>query len=479
MRMRTRMEMRLLDEPTLEDLFQKALRVWKTIPFRVQGTGEFFEYLTDFGCRVEGELVHFDQPVIDKVLDRVREEKRKSLAGRRADEWPESELRMFTHGQGLHICDLETNRLRPATERDLATWCHTVDAIGIEDRHHPTFIPTDVPRATADFHAFATIILNSKKPHRVSVYSAKSLPLFIEACRIVTGSPEAVRQDRVFATKCWVNSPFMITRENIEIAMEARRVLGWPIEFGHMPVAGAAGPITVAGSLVQNTAESLALCAMRLAVDDVPHGITPTTTIMDMKDAAPRQSGPDLLLHILAGNEMYAYLFGGRPTATLLGVGAKVVCPQSVYEKAMMAMFNFAAGTRELGVGCLCYSDVGSPVQLVLDVEMGRYLQYLFREVKTQSDYAGLQTILETAPRGAYFLETDHTAAFFREETWRPAFLDHRVPMAWMSDPADMIDRARDRARELQKTAVNQCPLSDAQQRMIRELLAEADRIAL
>lgn len=291
MRLGIRMELDLLDESQLEKLFRDALRVWREVPFRVQGTEEFFDYLSDYGCEISGELVYFPQPVIDKVLDRVREEKRKwqEEHGNKEPDRPAVELKMFTHGQALHICDLETNKLRPATQADLAQWCHIVDAFGDVERSHPTFIPTDVPRGSADFHAFATIILNSRRPHRVSVYSVKMLTFFIEACKVAKGSLEEVKRDPVFATKCWVNSPFMITRESIEIAMEARRLLGTPVELDHMPVAGAAAPITLAGSLVQNTAESLGLCAMRLAIDDLPQGIVGTSTIMDMKDASRRQ----------------------------------------------------------------------------------------------------------------------------------------------------------------------------------------------
>jgi trimethylamine--corrinoid protein Co-methyltransferase len=251
------------------------------------------------------------------------------------------------------------------------------------------------------------------------------LPFFVEACTVAKGSLQAVKRDPVFAHKCWVTSPFMLTRENIEIAMEARRLLDRPIEFGQMPVAGASCPVTVAGALVQNTAESLALCAMRLAIDDLPHPITPASAILDMRHGSHRQSGPDLVLHRLAGSEMHAYLFGGRPTTSTAGVSAQTVSPQSLYEKAWMAAFNFALGHRDLGIGCLATSDVGSPVQLVLDYDMGTRLRHVLREVSVDPDHVGLETILDVAPRGSHHLETEHTVRFFREETWLSSLVDH------------------------------------------------------
>ena len=478
-RLKMRMEMSLLDGAELESLFQKALEVWAQVPFRVQGTQEFFDYLSDYGCQIAGEQVSFPPAAREKVLSRIAEEKRKRLetdAPEQAE--PQPELGMYTHGQALNVCDLETNGLRPATQEDLVLWSRAVDALGDVARSHPTFIPTDVPRGSADLHTFATIILNSRRPHRVSVYSAEMLPFFIEACRIAKGSIEEVRREPVFATKCWANAPFMITRENIEIGMDARRLLGVPIMFGHMPVAGASGPLTLAGSLVQNTAESLGLCAMRLAIDDLTQGIQTTAAIMDMKDVTRRQSGPDLALQVLAGYEMNAHVFGAKPGSGLYSVGAQTVSPQSVYEKALAAASGIAAGCRSLGIGCLAYPDVGSPVQLVLDYEMGLYFRHLLRDVKVDDDHVGLDTIFETAPRGAYFLDTDHTSRFFREESWLPRFMDHRPPLAWAREPTDMIDSARKRARELFRDPENQCPLSDAQRREISALLKEADAAA-
>jgi len=501
MRFRMRLDVDFLSEAELERVFQAALRVWRQVPFRIQGTDEFFDYLRRFGCELSGEMVRFPEPVIEKTLARIRENKARWLAsnaerqpgGLPADytltsapftftritrNWPGSEITMYTHGQSLLACDMETNQLRPATEADLSQWCHVVDALDNVSRSHPTFIPTDVPSGSSDFHAFATIILNSRQPWRVSVYSVKMLPYFIEACAIAKGSLEAVKKDPVFATKMWVNSPFMITRENVEIAMEGRRRLGVPITPGVMPVAGAATPVTVAGALTQTTAECLGLCAISLAVDDRLTGISSGALVLDMRAASHRQSGPDVELHRMAAMQMNAYLFGGRFTMPGWNTSAQVVSPQALYEKALGTALGVAGGERSIGIGSLACSDVGSLVQLMLDYEMGLFFKHLFREVKVDEERIGEEVILNTAPRGAYYLDTDHTARFFREEMWLSQLMDFRNPLGWMKDPSDMIARAREKARQMVKTARNQCPLSEGQKAEIRRLVAAADKEA-
>ena len=480
MSLRTTLNVDLLSEAELEQVFQAAVRLWREIPFRIQGTDELLDHLSAYGCRIDGERVYGTDAVIDKVLARVREAKQQWLAENRTrqTDWPPSDIYMYTHGQSLYACDLETNALRPATEGDLAEWCHVVDHLGDVTREHPTFIPTEVPTGSADFHAFATIVLNSRQAHRVSLYNHHMLPYFIEASTIAMGSLDAVKADPPFATKMWVNSPFMITRENVEIAMDARRLLGVPITPGVMPVAGASTPITVSGALAHSTAECLALNALCLAVDDRLVGICANPLVMDMADAIHRQSGPDVMLHMLATRQMHAYLFGGHATLNGFNTGAQVVCAQSVYEKGMGGALTILSGGRALGIGSLAFSDVGSLVQLALDYEMGLFFRHLLREVVVDPDHIGEQTILDTTPRGAYYLDTEHTARFFREASWLAPLMDYRPPAAWMQDPDDMIARARAKARQWVADAENQCPLSADQQAGIRRLIGEADRAA-
>ena len=474
---------RLFDDTQLERILGKALQVLEKATFRVQSTDEFADYLRAYGCRVDGESVRFPTSVIDKVMARCEADRRESAAR----PVPSASagvptVSVFTHGQALHICDPETNRLRPATENDLARWCRLVECMGIAARSHPTFIPTDVPLRSADLHAFITIALNSQRPHRVSVYGAAMLPFFIEACSIVKGSPDAVKQDPVFAAKTWVTSPFILDRENIEVGMNARRLLGTPLTFGHMPVAGASTPITVAGALVQNTAESLALSAMRLAVSNLPQPITGTAAVMDMKYGFPRQIGPDLFLHRLAGQEMHDYLYKGRQMPKSVwswcGAGAATVSVQSVCEKALGFGMAIAGGATSFGVGCLAFSDVGSPVQLVIDCELADFAREMYRDVNLDDAHIGMETIDETIPLGGKFLETVQTAEFFREECWLPSLFDYRAFMAWANNPGDMIARAAETVRGLHETAENPCPLSDEQKRQLRQVMKNADKVA-
>lgn len=467
----------VLTPEEMESIYQAALRVWAQVPLRAQGPEEFTQAVRDFGCTVEGDRLYFPDSVREATLARIAE--------RREAHWPpvpvevqNDQLTLWASGQALYCCEPETDALRLATTADLAQFSWVCDQVPGLERSHPTFIPQDTPGHCRDLYTFATIALNARRPSRVSVYNAAMIPYFLEVQAVCQGDREAARQAPIFATKCWVNTPFMVTRENIEIALKARELLGQPFHFSTMPVAGIATPVTLAGSLVTITAECLALNALSLALDDRVQGWTAGPLSFDMKLGNQTQNGPEVELLRLGSAQMGAYVFGGQyqvvggPTT-----GAKIPDAQAAMEKSLDAMWAICGGVRSFGsLATLAGADVGSVVQLMVDLEIMSYFQHLVAGIKVDEERLAEAVIAEIAPRGAYFLNQEHTARFFREECWLPELVDRRVPMAWLPDPTTMLDNARAKARKLLDCAENQCPLSDEQRRQIGAIMAAAAR---
>ena len=471
--------MSVFSDEEMERIWQTALRVWAEVPLRAQGTDEFMQLVRDYGCDIDGERITFPKRVRDDVLGRI-EAMRQSNGPCRPAQVASDQLSYSASGQAFYCCDLQTETLRQATTHDQVQWSWICDLFPRLGRAHPTFIPQDVPPSYCDLHTFATIILNSKQPHRVSVYNADLLQHFMELQAVCDGSIEAVKANPVFAAKCWVNTPFMITRENIEVGMKARAMLEQPLQLSTMPVAGVATPVTLAGATVQTTAEVLALNCISMAVDGQLCGYVAGPLTFDMRTGIHTQVGPDVELIGLAARQMGAYTFGGEftgiggPTTTAQMPGA-----QSVMEKALSTMFAVCSGLRGFGsLGILSTADIGSVVQLMLDLELMKHFERLIQGIAVDEERLAEEVIKEVAPRGAYYLNHDHTAKFFRSELYMPELVDRRVPMAWLTDPANLLDNARAKAKRVAEEAHNQCPLSDEQKRQVAAILADGAAVA-
>ena len=491
----------VLTDGDMQKIHDAAIRVVRRVPLTCHATDEFYAYLREFGCDIDGDQVTFPAAVVDKVVGRIeehraanqaahqepRQSQREAVAGvdyggqamSPAVEAP-SRLSYSASGQGFYCCDPATDQVRLATRQDLAELSRVVDAIPALGRAHPTYIPQDVPRATAELHAFATVVLNSSRPYPVSVYSAELVEAFFDIEVVARGGDaESVRKKRTFFCKLWFNTPFMITEENVRIAMKARELFGQPIQMGLMPVAGSATPVTIAGCMVHQTAETMVCNIITLAVDGELTGYLSGALSTDMRTGASTQSGPEVDLLQLASAQMAEFCFGGRATVSRGPTTmAKRPGVQSMMEKSIATLFAVLSGTRSFGsLATLGTADIGSAVQLMLDVEMMQYFQRLLDGVEVDEERLAEEVICEVAPSGARFMEHEHTLRHFREELFSPDLADRQVAAAWFEGNSEgMLDRARARATQLIATAPNRCPSSDADRREIQRILDAADR---
>ena len=501
MRLRLPDRPRVLDDGEVRRVREAAIEVFGSVTATIDGPDEFMQPLSDFGCRIDGKSVRFGAKVVDAVLGRIAERKAEIGAGPSGGPEPSvtdpsginplasgagattddasAAVRLVPQasGQGLIWHDPFTDELRLASRDDLIAFSHMCDALEI-GRAHPTILPNDVPPSVRDVWSFGLIALHSRRPSRVSVYSKAAVKYFVEIASITMGGIEAVRASRVFAARVWINSPFMISRDTIEYAMEARRLLGWPLSFASMPVMGASTPVTIAGCAVQSLAESLMANALSLAVDGQVAGLTSSPLAFDMKFGVPNESGPDAMLARIAVIDVAEDVFGGSmPCPAIPSTMAKKPCAQSVFEKFMGMFIGVMGGARGFGaMGRLAAGDVGSPVQLLIDLEMARALQRFLDGAIIDDERLAVQVILDTVPRGAGYLEADHTVDHHRSELWQHQLLDRRLPFAWLESPATMVDNARRRACEMLRDSPNQCPLTASQRQEIVELMDQATR---
>jgi len=466
-----------MDEADLRAIVDSSLRILKRVPMTIDGTDEFVDHLRAFGCEINGRKVSFPDSVIDRTMSRIAEHKRSNPPDPSP---PSTEVRWSTSGQAFLTADTHTDELRPPTKEDLATLSRVIDAVPGLERSHPTYIPQDAPLGTRELHAFATIILNAREPHRVSMYSPEVLLHYLSILEVVCKNTETAKAKMrdLRPSIVWVNTPMMISRENIEAPMLLRRLTGQPLGFSSMPVAGAATPVTVAGCMALAVAEVIVCNAIALAVDDRTVGWTAGPVFFDMKTGIHTQSGPENLLLQTARTHLAAHIFGGTPRVHFpFSVCAKVPGAQSALERAFAVGMAFMGGHRLFGtLATLATSDIGSTVQLMIDLEIVGSLRVAARGFEVTPETLAEEVICEVAPRGAYFLDTEHTAAHFRQVSWFPEFLDRRVPHAWKTDPTHMLDLARQKALALEESAPNPCPLDNAQKKEIDCIMSAADK---
>ncbi len=332
---------------------------------------------------------------------------------------------------------------------------------------------------TRDIHALATVALNYSNPGGVSAYSPESVDYMVELGVIIRGSLEELRRHPCFQFFMYMTTPFKLCGPNVEAALKMHEY-GLSSRLGGIfSIAGATTPVTLAGTLVHQTAENLISNIINRAfagATSLSYGGSPL--ILDMKFAQQAENSPESHLLRLATGQIAQHCFG-------LGSGAGVASPvttakvpgaQAVFEKTQALMFGILSGARSFGsVGTLASADVGSLTQIIIDMEIIRSIERLLGGIDVTDDKLAVDVIKEVGSDGNY-LAHEHTVKYMREEIWAPEILDRRNVGGWLEDPKTMVDNAKEKVREILLHAENRSPLDEHQKREVAKLLKKADQ---
>lgn len=243
-----------------------------------------------------------------------------------------------------------------------------------------------------------------------------------------------------------------------------------------MVVGGATAPITLAGTLVVQTAENIAAGIVNKVITGNHGGYGGGTLILDMRTGAPAEGAPESLLLRLATAQIREHYTGSWMASIGGHVSAQVPGLQAGIERAIGILFGLLAGQRTFGAfGSLACGDVGSIVQLMIDLEIGECIKRMLKGITVDEETLAKNVIIE-AGIGANYLGNPHTVRNTRKEIWFPELMDRRTVASYINEPTSMLDRAREKARRLVRTAPNKSKLDETQIREINEVVERADR---
>jgi len=160
---------------------------------------------------------------------------------------------------------------------------------------------------------------------------------------------------------------------------------------------------------------------------------------------------------------------GGKTDSCFVNVQAGV-------DKAMSTVFPVLAGAVGIGtVGHLENAVTFSPLQLVIDSEIIRYVRRAIEPVKGDEETLALDTIRRVGIGGAYLGES-HTAKHFRGECFFSELFECLPWVSAMSGPTKGMEvRAREKARALWAD-IPQVVIDSDKMRAIDAVVVSAER---
>lgn len=435
----------------VQSLHQAVLTVLWEVGVRVMWKPALEVYASG-GCRVDfkAQMVHIPKDVLTRALSSAPS--RFTLAGLKKEHDIQVDLeKVYTiaGSSAIYVLDLDGRR-RLATLQDLADFTRLIDALEMADIMHAMVIPQEIPQVGFDRILFSTIFQNTARHYYSQGQGQGSVADQVEMAALIQGSSRAVREKPCFSFVVCLTSPLVHVPERVQEMMDCAqyRIPVW-LEATNMM--GATGPVTIAGALVEHTANVLAgLVLMQLLNPGHPCIFSIASGGFNMRTATYVAASPEAVLLHCATSQMARFYH--LPFQGCSGLDACLPDAQAGYERMLQAAPMALSGVNfiHLAFGMMDQLLTSSYEQAVIDNEIFQAAFRLAEGIPVTPETIALDQIRAAGP-GGQFLDLEYTLKNYKQHQWQPKLTTRLAWDVWQQKTGgkDIRQRANDRARKI------------------------------
>jgi trimethylamine--corrinoid protein Co-methyltransferase len=223
------------------------------------------------------------------------------------------------------------------------------------------------------------------------------------------------------------------------------------VEFVSMPLSGFMAPVTLVGTLVQHTAETLSgVVISQLTKPGAPVLYGGSPAIFDVRYETTPIGAVETQMIDCAYNEIGKHL--GMPTQAYISLSdAKQLDAQSGLESSMGATLAALSGRNNIsGPGMLDFESCQSLEKLVLDNEICGMTLRMIKGIEPKEDFPALPRFEELL-KDKHLLISKHTLRYLKEEFYFPGpVIDRAGRTRWQEEGGKtLLERAHSEVEKL------------------------------
>ena len=320
-----------------------------------------------------------------------------------------------SNGIGTYMTDLDTDKKRETTKRDVADFAKLADSLEGIDFFWSNVTAYDAPQSLHMVYAQWVSLQNCTKNYGTLTLSARDAKMQIELASLITGGREALKKRPIFHSLCCVVAPLSFERGAVEGQVELVKA-GIPVISMSMSLSGMSAPITLAGTIVNANSENLAsLVISQTAAPGARHIYSSESTPANMVTGNIVYEAPETLLIAAATGQM-AKRYGLPAYIGSWGVnGDRPGIPLSFSELTAITSSMMTGTDIAAGAGGLEEAKGGSLEQLVIDSYMWENYRSFLKGFTISEETAALDVVRQVG-HGNTFLTHPHTAKNFKKE---------------------------------------------------------------
>ena len=344
-----------------------------------------------------------------------------------------SETRVYVGSGGAapNIIDLETGEYRDTTLRDLYDAARLVDTLDNIHFFHRSLVARDCPDAwSVDLNTAYACTAGTSKHIGISFFDPQHVDKITDYFDLLAGGPGEFRK-RPFCSllSTHVVPPLRFAEESCAVA-EAGVRLGYPVQMISAGQAGATSPVTLAGSVAQSVAESLAGVVFLYLVDHSAKPIfAPKNVVSDLRTGSMCAGSGEQGVLMAANAQMGRYY--GFVTSSMAGMtDSKLPDMQHGYEKCHGLTLAAHAGSNVISQGCgLEASLLGAAFEsYVVDNDMIGAVLRGVRGIEVNDETLALDAIENVVKGAGHYLGHAQTLERMKSDYLYPEIADRQSP---------------------------------------------------
>jgi len=474
-----RPQLKLLDDSLVVRIVDEAREVLCTLGAEIHNPG-VLDLLAGHGAAVDGAASRavFTQDIIERAIGAAPSSfELYDVAGARTHRF-EGDAVYFTPGSAaITILDGETGDVRPPSTADYVRYAKLVAGLPHIASQSTAMIPADVPERVSDSYRLYLSLLYCAKPVVTGAFTIEAFAVMKDLQLAVRGSRAELEAKPLTVFSCCPTSPLKwsdVTSQNVVDCAS----WGIPIELISMPLSGFMAPVTLVGSLIQHTAETLSgIVISQLTRPGAPVLYGGSPAIFDLRYETTPMGAIETMMINCAYSQIGSWL--GLPTQGYIALSdAKLLDAQAGLESGIGAVLAALSGINSVsGPGMLDFESCLSLEKLVLDNEICGMTERLVAGIEPREDFPAAPLLAELM-REHHLLIADHTLRHLRSEISFPGpVIDRANRSRWRSEGGRTLGQRAAAEVERLVAAWQPPPLPDgAAGELTRVMAAEARR---
>ena len=359
------------------------------------------------------------------------------------------EIHFDPGSSALRLFDHSTQSEREAQTRDLSNFHRLVDRLDNFHFQSTGLISSDLPESISDAYRLFMALQYCSKPIVTGLFVIEGFKPMFEMLSAVRGGTKELREKPLAIFDACPSPPLKWSNLTTQSLIDCARA-GIPSELVSMPLTGATAPVTLAGALVQLTAENLAgVVITQLSSPGAPVIFGGSPSCFDMHTALPPMGAIETMMIDAAHSQIGKML--GLPTHAYIGLSdSKCVDAQAGLETGIGAILGALSGINVMsGGGMMDYESAQSLEKLVIDNDICGMAYRLVQGIEQRDEPLALD-LYDGTNGDVDFLTNPHTLLWHAIEQRYPLVVNRDGYEEWVrSDKPTLAGRASQQVAEL------------------------------